>query len=99
VNVAGGVRVDEPAADLGIAAAIASSFQEFPVDREAVLIGEIGLGGELRGVSHLEIRLREAAKLGFRRAYIPAESASPEPPRNLKLHPVATLVEALDLLR
>ena len=100
VNVAGGVRVDEPAADLGVAVAIASSFQEFPVDRDAVLIGEVGLGGEVRGVSHLEIRLREAAKLGFLRAYIPAEAAPPPAaPGKLELHPVATLAEALDLLR
>jgi len=100
VNVAGGVRVDEPAADLGIALAIASSFQDFPVDREAVLVGEVGLGGEVRGVSQLELRLREAAKLGFRHAYIPSESGKiPDVPRDLKLHRVATLTEALDLLR
>ena len=100
VNVAGGVRVDEPAADLGIALAIASSFQEFPIPRHAVLIGEVGLGGEVRGVSHLELRLREAAKLGFRQAYIPAESTDlPHAPRDLKLFPIATLDEALDRLR
>jgi DNA repair protein RadA/Sms len=100
VNIAGGVRVDEPAADLGIAVAIASSFQEFPVDREAVLIGEIGLGGEVRGVSHLEGRLRESAKLGFRRAYVPADVGEmPDVSRDLTLHPVHTLSEALDLLR
>lgn len=100
VNVAGGVRAEEPAADLGIAVAIASSFQEFPVHRHTLLIGEIGLGGEIRGVSQLEIRLREAAKLGFRNAYIPANSAelSAVPP-DLKLHRVATLPEALDQLR
>ena len=99
VNVAGGVRVDEPAADLGIAVAIASSFQEFPVDRNAVLIGEVGLGGEVRGVSHLEIRLREAAKLGFKSAYVPDESAVTETPKNLKVFSVATVSEALDKLR
>lgn len=100
VNVAGGVKVDEPAADLAIAVAIASSFQDFPVGRENILIGEIGLGGEVRGVSHLEPRLREASKLGFRHAYIPAESgAYPDAPRDMKLHPVKSLSEALDLLR
>ena len=100
VNVAGGVRVDEPAADLGIALAIASSFQDFPIPRDAVLAGEVGLGGEIRAVSHLETRLREAAKLGFRHAYVPAESLErPHALRDLKLHPVATVAEALDLLR
>ncbi len=100
VNAAGGVRVEEPAADLGVAVAMASSFQEFPVERDAVLIGEVGLGGEVRGVSHLELRLREAAKLGFRNAYVPAESAMPaDLPREVKLHQIATLTEALDMLR
>ncbi len=100
VNVAGGVRVDEPAADLGIAAAIASSFQDFPVARDTVLVGEVGLSGEVRGVSRLETRLREAAKLGFRHAYVPAETGTlPQVSRDLTLHPVETLVEVLDQLR
>ena len=100
VNVAGGVRVEEPAADLGVALAIASSFQEFPVPRDTVLIGEIGLSGEVRAVSQLEARLREAAKLGFRHAYIPAVSpAVPQSPRGLTVHPVRTLTEALGALR
>ena len=100
VNVAGGVRMEEPGADLGIAAAIASSFQEFPVDRHAVLIGEVGLGGEVRAVSQLEARLNESARLGFRHAWVPAESgAAIDAPRTLKLHPVRTLTETLDQLR
>ena len=100
VNIAGGVRVEEPAADLGIALAIASSFQEFPIHRHTLLIGEIGLGGEIRGVSQLETRLREGAKLGFRHAYVPANSPDLNTvPPEIKLHPVATLAEALDLLR
>ncbi|MBW2090630.1 MAG: DNA repair protein RadA [Deltaproteobacteria bacterium] len=70
INVAGGVKVIEPAADLGLAAAIASSYSERPVDYDAVFIGEIGLAGEVRGVSRLEIRLKEAAKLGFKRAVL-----------------------------
>ncbi|MGD0999846.1 MAG: DNA repair protein RadA [Candidatus Brocadiia bacterium] len=100
VNVVGGVRVDEPAADLPIAVAIASSFQNFPVARDAVVIGEVGLGGEVRGVSQLEQRLRECAKLGFRHAYVPLHSGpAPDLPADLKLHPVGTLAETLDLLR
>ena len=100
VNVAGGVRVDEPAADLGVAVAIASSFQDFPVDRETVLIGEVGLGGEVRSVSNIEARLREAAKLGFRHAYVPSESATTiQAPRRIELHSVETLAQTLDMLR
>ncbi len=100
VNVAGGVEVDEPAADLAVACAMASSFQEFPIARDTIVVGEVGLGGEVRGVSQLESRLREAAKLGFRHAFIPADSGSlPAVPKELKLHPVKTLAECLDKLR
>ncbi len=71
VNVVGGLRVDEPAADLAIAAALASSVQDRPVLADCALIGEIGLSGELRAVSQLALRLREARQLGFRRVVIP----------------------------
>ena len=71
VNVVGGLRVGEPAADLAIAAAVTSSYRNVPVAAEAVLLGEIGLSGELRSVSQLALRLREAAKLGFARAIVP----------------------------
>jgi DNA repair protein RadA/Sms len=72
VNVVGGLRVSEPAADLAVAAAIASSDRDRPYPPEVVFVGEIGLSGELRSVSHGAARLREAAKLGFERAVIPA---------------------------
>ncbi len=71
VNIVGGLRVNEPAADLAVAIAIASSFRNQPVDSSLVLIGEIGLSGELRSVSHLNQRLGEAAKLGFCHAMVP----------------------------
>jgi len=71
VNAVGGFRVDEPAADLGVVACIASSLRNRVIDAEAILIGEIGLGGELRAVSHIESRLAEAEKMGFQRAVIP----------------------------
>jgi len=71
VNVAGGVRVNEPAADLGMVAALASSYYDRPVDHQAVFVGEIGLAGEIRRVSRLESRLKEAAKLGFASAVLP----------------------------
>ena len=71
LNVVGGLTIEEPAADLAAAAAIASSQRDLPVRADLVLIGEVGLSGELRWVSHMEIRLREAAKLGFKAAVIP----------------------------
>ncbi len=75
VNVVGGIRIDEPAIDLGIAAAIASSFREAAVDSAAILFGEIGLGGEIRGVSQAEQRVKEASKLGFKRCILPQRNA------------------------
>ena len=71
VNVAGGIKVIEPAADLGVVAAMASSYQDRPVDPKAVFLGEVGLAGEVRGVSRLDVRLREASKLGFTTAVLP----------------------------
>jgi len=71
INVAGGVRLEEPAVDLGVALAAASSFRDVPADTGSVLVGEVGLGGEIRTVSQIEPRLKEAAKLGFDRAVVP----------------------------
>jgi DNA repair protein RadA/Sms len=74
VNVAGGFTLDEPAVDLGIAAAVASSFRERPLSPDTVLLGEVGLGGELRAVPRVDARVREATKLGFRQCVLPASS-------------------------
>ncbi len=74
VNLAGGIKVTEPAMDLALATAIASSFQNLPVDSNTIMIGEVGLTGEVRSVMQLDSRLKEAAKLGFKRVVIP-ESA------------------------
>jgi DNA repair protein RadA/Sms len=74
VNVAGGVRLEEPAVDLGVAVSIASSFRERPVPGEDVFIGEVGLTGEVRAVSHVEQRVKEAQKLGFRRCIVPGRN-------------------------
>jgi DNA repair protein RadA/Sms len=71
VNVVGGLRVSEPAADLAVACAIASSFRDVPVAEDMAIIGEVGLSGELRTVSQLDTRLKEAAKLGFSRCLVP----------------------------
>jgi len=70
VNVAGGLRVDEPAADLGIVSALISSFLDRPVDNNMVVFGEVGLAGEVRGVSQAELRIKEAKKLGFSRCIL-----------------------------
>ena len=71
MNVAGGVTIDEPATDLAICIALVSSFRNIPVSPDLIVFGEVGLSGEVRGVSHVEQRLQEAVKLGFRRCLIP----------------------------
>jgi len=71
VNVAGGISIDEPAADLGIVAAIASSFRNIPIDERAAVFGEVGLAGEVRATSQASVRVREAYAMGFRRCVIP----------------------------
>ena len=75
LNVAGGLRIGEPAADLAVAASVVSSLADQPVPADMVVFGEIGLGGEVRPVGQREARLREAAKLGFRRALVPKSRA------------------------
>jgi DNA repair protein RadA/Sms len=78
LNVAGGFTLNEPAIDLGVAAAVASSFRERRVAQDVAVLGEVGLGGELRAVTRVGARLREAAKLGFRRCVLPASGPLPE---------------------
>ena len=75
LNVAGGYRLTDPAADLAVAAALVSAMSERPVPAEAVVLGEIALSGEVRPVAHAGLRLKEAAKLGFERAWVPAGTA------------------------
>ena len=74
MNVTGGVRIVEPSADLAIAAALASSFLDKPVPKEVTLIGEVGLTGEIRAVSHAQARVKEAAKMGFTTCLVPAST-------------------------
>lgn len=99
VNVIGGLRVDEPAADLAVALAIASSVRDRPLPADLVAVGEIGLSGELRAVSQLGARLNEAAKLGFRHALIPKSvRRNRDPlPDSIAAIPVRSLDEALDV--
>jgi len=99
LNIAGGIRVTEPAVDLGVATAIASSFRDRPIHPQTVIMGEVGLGGEVRAIPQLEARLREAEKLGFQQAVIP------EPNRplgllggTLQMIPVTSLAHAFERL-
>jgi DNA repair protein RadA/Sms len=97
-NVVGGLRIEEPAADLALAAAITSSLRDLPVRADAVLIGEVGLSGELRRVGHLVTRLNEAAKLGFKAAIVPRRISKAEPlPDNIQILEARSLREALNL--
>jgi DNA repair protein RadA/Sms len=96
VNVVGGLQIEEPAADLAVAAAIASSWRDVPVRAEAVLIGEIGLAGELRMPGQIQARLREAAKLGFKTAIVPKALRQAEPyPKGIEIIEVRSLDQAL----
>lgn len=95
-NVVGGLLIDEPAADLTLAACIASSYQDKPVKADLVLVGEVGLSGELRWVGQMSTRLREAAKLGFKGAVIPHRRNQNEKlPDGIKLFEARSLREAL----
>ncbi|MDR7408652.1 MAG: DNA repair protein RadA [Armatimonadota bacterium] len=94
-NAAGGVRVEEPAADLGIALALASSYRTLALDGRTVFCGELGLAGEVRPVPQLARRLAEARKLGFERAFVPRGGAVES--SGLDVVPVGTVVEALEL--
>lgn len=93
VAASGGLNVAEPAADLGVAVAVAASFRDRVVDPVTVLIGEVGLGGQIRPVSQLELRLKEAAKLGFKRAIVPAGQVVGS--TGLEIIPVARVVDAI----
>ena len=73
LNVAGGYRLTDPAADLAVAAALVSALSEKPIPSEAVVLGEIALSGEIRPVAHAPLRLKESAKLGFEQAWVPSE--------------------------
>lgn len=96
INIVGGLKVNEPAIDLAVAVAVASSFRDVQVNPELALVGEIGLSGELRSVSQLERRLQEAFKLGFTRAIYPATTKKPQLPNGMKGQGVATLQEAIE---
>ncbi len=99
VNVAGGLELDDPAADLACAASLASSFRDRAIGPRTLVVGEVGLAGEVRAVAQAEARLAEAARLGFTRAIVPAgNTRHAEPPAGVDLVGVETVAEALDHL-
>jgi DNA repair protein RadA/Sms len=99
INVAGGIAVDEPAADLAVTGAVASSLRNRTVRAGTAVFGEVGLAGEVRGVSQAALRVREAAQMGFTRCVIPEGNCSPDDvPGGIELVGVRTVSEALDQL-
>jgi DNA repair protein RadA/Sms len=101
VNIAGGMSVDEPASDLGALAAIASSVRNRPIPPLTAMFGEVGLAGEIRGVSQASIRVREAVQMGFRRCVMPEANVDPadrSPTGDCELVGVRTVGDALDQL-
>ena len=99
INVTGGLQIKEPACDLAILCALASSFKEIPVDFKTVLIGEIGLTGEIRGVNSIEKRLLEAKKMGFERAVIAEANAEvSKEVKNMNIIAVNNIRQVMDIL-
>jgi DNA repair protein RadA/Sms len=99
VNIAGGLEIDEPAADLGVVASIASSFKNVPIDAHTAVFGEVGLTGEVRGAMQAQVRVREAQTLGFKRVVMPASNtAGLERLLGVRVVGVRSVEEALDEL-
>ncbi len=98
VNIAGGVRIDEPAIDLAVCASVVSSARDISIDHGTALVGEVGLGGEVRSVSQLEKRVAEAEKLGFRRIIVPSGNLSEKKQRGIEVVEVDLLPEAIEKL-
>jgi DNA repair protein RadA/Sms len=98
INVVGGVRLDEPAVDLSVAISLASSFRDVPTSPYDLFIGEVGLTGEVRGVSRIEQRVAEAHNMGFKRVIIPEKNRRGwTPPEGMELIGVKSLKEALEV--
>lgn len=100
INVAGGLRIDETAIDLGLCAAMVTGRSDTPIPSDMIFIGEVGLGGELRSVSQIEKRLKEAQKMGFNTAIVPKNSLlGVKKPENMAVLGVSTLAEAMNLIK
>ncbi len=101
VSIAGGLRINEPAIDLGVLLAVASSMRNWIIDPETTIVGEVGLGGEIRSVPRIESRLKEAIQMGFRRCIIPKRNLkgiSEDLRKKIHIHPVELVEEAIDVL-
>ena len=99
VNIAGGMKVEEPGVDLGIIASIASSFRDKLIDPETVVFGEVGLGGEVRGISQPEVRVKESSRLGFKRCLLPKQNQDKmKGIQGIELIGVRTIQEATKIL-
>jgi DNA repair protein RadA/Sms len=100
INVVGGLRINEPALDLGIVLAVASSLGEYPVDPDMIVLGEVGLSGEVRAIAQADVRVREAAKLGFKKCLLPSKNKSEiKQEMGLEVMGVRHIQEALKLIR
>jgi DNA repair protein RadA/Sms len=99
INLAGGIRQTEPALDLGIVMAVLSSFRNVPVDDHMIVFGEVGLSGEVRAVPMAQLRVQEAAKMGFTACVLPRSNLRRlEAPEGMRLLPVSSLAELVDYL-
>jgi DNA repair protein RadA/Sms len=99
MNVAGGVRVDEPSVDLGIIAAVGSSFWNIPIPEDTVVVGEVGLTGEVRAISHADTRIAEILKMGFTRCLLPKTSLKQMVQKDgLQIMGIRTVSEAMEIL-
>jgi DNA repair protein RadA/Sms len=102
MNVIGGLKITEPAVDLGIAVAIASSFKEKNANSDCAIIGEVGLGAEVRRVNQIQVRVKEAEKLGFKRCILPESNLNElrhgSGAYNIELHGVKNVEDALKIV-
>jgi len=99
INVAGGIKVDEPAVDLGVVSAILSSFLDRPIDPHTIVLGEVGLTGEIRRVAQIEERVKEAARMGFNRCILPRGQKDIMPSsQKIKLFPISNLKQLMEHL-
>ena len=99
INTVGGVRIIEPAADLAVITSIASSHKDIPVQRGTILLGEVGLGGEIRKIPHLEKRLTESTQLGFLEAVVPeASKSSLKKVKGMKISGAASVKDVFEMI-
>jgi DNA repair protein RadA/Sms len=98
INIAGGFQVDEPAVDLGLIAAVVSSFRDIAIPQEFVILGEVGLSGEVRAISQIEKRINEASKLGFAKFIIPKSNSEDLNYSDIEIYGVSNVYQVLDLI-